>query len=188
PDNTHPASGVRSILATKVYQNASCRFRDGCARRVHEGSHHGDATIPTATGGITMHATLDHRLPAASFGAVARTSRAAVITGRALSGLAIAFLLFDALAKVFLLQPVVEGAEMLGYPPTSMIPLGVILLLSTLLYAAPRTAVLGAILLTGYLGGAVATHVRILDPLFSHILFPVYLGAFIWGGLLLRDA
>lgn len=135
-----------------------------------------------------MHATLDHRLPAASFGAVARTSRAAVITGRALSGLAIAFLLFDALAKVFLLQPVVEGAEMLGYPPTTMIPLGVILLLSTLLYAAPRTAVLGAILPTGYLGGAVATHVRILDPLFSHILFPVYLGAFIWGGLLLRDA
>src|SRR5690606_36005008 len=153
PAKTHPASGVRSILATKVYEDASCRFRDGCARRVHEGSHHGDATIPTATGGITMHPTLDHRLPAASFGAVARTSRAAVITGRALSGLAIAFLLFDALAKVFLLQPVVEGAEMLGYPPTTMIPLGVILLLSTLLYAAPRTAVLGAILLTGYLGG-----------------------------------
>lgn len=117
-----------------------------------------------------MHATLDHRLPAASFGAVARTSRAAVITGRALSGLAIAFLLFDALAKVFLLQPVVEGAEMLGYPPTTMIPLGVILLLSTLLYAAPRTAVLGAILLTGYLGGAVATRA---DPGSTVLAYPV---------------
>ena len=66
-------------------------------------------------------------------------------------------------------------------------PLGVVLLISTLLYAYPRTSILGAILLTGYLGGAVATHVRIGDPLFTHILFPVYLGVIAWGGLWFRD-
>ncbi len=136
-----------------------------------------------------MQSTLERTAPApAPFAVAVEAGRGARITGRVLSGLAIAFLAVDALAKVLMLQPVVEGAELLGYPPATMLPLGVTLLFSTLLYAAPRTAVLGAILLTGYLGGAVATHVRILDPLFSHVLFPVSLGAFIWGGLLLRDA
>jgi len=118
----------------------------------------------------------------------ATPGRAARITGRVLSGLAIAFLAADSIAKVLMVDAVLESAPLLGYPPETMFPLGVVLLISTLLYAAPRTAVFGAILLTGYLGGAVATHVRVLDPLFTHTLFPTYLGAFIWGGLLLRDA
>jgi len=82
---------------------------------------------------------------------------------------------------------VVEGTVHLGYSETVILPLGVILLACTLLYAFPKTSVLGAILLTGYLGGAVASHVRISDPLFTHVLFPVYLGILIWGGLYLRD-
>ena len=90
--------------------------------------------------------------------------------------------------KVLRVDAVLEAAPTLGYPPETMFPIGVTLLICTLLYAAPRTAVLGAILLTGYLGGAVATHVRVLNPLFSHSLFPTYFGALIWGGLLLRDA
>lgn len=114
--------------------------------------------------------------------------RPARITGRVLSGLAIAFLAMDSIAKVLRVDAVLEAAPTLGYPPETMFPIGVTLLVCTLLYAAPRTAVLGAILLTGYLGGAVATHVRVLNPLFSHALFPTYLGALIWGGLLLRDA
>ena len=77
---------------------------------------------------------------------------------------------------------VVEGTVTLGYPPSVIVPLGVILVAATVLYVYPRTAVLGAILLTGYLGGAVATHVRIGAPLFSHTLFPTYLGALLWGG------
>ena len=77
---------------------------------------------------------------------------------------------------------------LLGWPVSLAIPLGILLLSCLALYAIPRTAVLGAILLTGYLGGAVATHVRVADPLFSHVLFPVYVGAMLWGGLYLRDA
>jgi ABC-type transport system involved in cytochrome c biogenesis permease component len=75
----------------------------------------------------------------------------------------------------------------LGYPSELSLTLGIITLICVALYLVPRTAVLGAILLTGYLGGAVATHVRVGDPLFSHILFPVYIGILVWGGLYLRD-
>jgi ABC-type transport system involved in cytochrome c biogenesis permease component len=81
----------------------------------------------------------------------------------------------------------VEGTVKLGYSETVIVPLGIVLLTCTILYVIPRTSGLGAILLTGYLGGAVATHVRIGDPLFTHVLFPVYLGVLIWGGLYLRD-
>lgn len=118
----------------------------------------------------------------------AASGRAARITGRILSGLCIAFLGMDAIVKVLLIEPVRAAAPQLGYQPETMVPIGIALLVCTLLYAAPRTAVLGAILLTGYLGGAVATHVRVLHPLVTHALFPLYLGAFVWGGLLLRDA
>jgi hypothetical protein len=107
--------------------------------------------------------------------------------GRVISGLATLFLLLDGVAKLFRPAVVVEGTVALGYPESSIIPMGVVLIASTLLYAIPRTATLGAILLTGYLGGAVATHVRVGDPLFTHSLFPVYLGALIWLGLLLRE-
>jgi hypothetical protein len=107
--------------------------------------------------------------------------------GRVLSGLAVLFLLFDATLKFIKPQMVIDGTVNLGYPVSAITPLGVVLLTCTLLYVLPMTQVLGAILLTGYLGGAVATHVRHGDPLFSHILFPTYLGVFLWLGLYLRD-
>ncbi len=108
--------------------------------------------------------------------------------GHALSALPTLLLLFDGTAKVMRLAPVVEGTTKLGYSPDVVTPLGVVLIACTLLYAFPRTSMLGAILLTGYLGGAVATHVRTGDPLFSHALFPAYVAALIWGGLFLREA
>jgi len=108
--------------------------------------------------------------------------------GRALSAVAVAFLLFDSVGKVLEVAPVVAGTTQLGYPEGIVRTLGVILLLCVVVHLIPRASVLGAVLLTGYLGGAVATHVRVGDPLLTHVLFPVYVAAFIWGGLLLRDA
>jgi hypothetical protein len=104
------------------------------------------------------------------------------------SGLPALFLLVDSLGKFIRPAAVVEGTVQLGYSENTIIPLGIVLLISTLLYIIPRTSVLGAILLTGYLGGAVATHVRVGSPIFTHVLFPVYLGAMIWLGLYLRNA
>jgi ABC-type transport system involved in cytochrome c biogenesis permease component len=109
-------------------------------------------------------------------------------TGRVLSGLPIAFLLLDGVMKLVKPRVVVEATTQLGYPESVIFGLGIVLLTSTLLYAIPRTSFLGAILLTGYLGGAVATNLRVGNPLFSHILFPVYLGVMIWGGIFLRDS
>jgi len=108
--------------------------------------------------------------------------------GWVLCGLAIAFLLLDAAMKLLTLPNVLEAGSALGFEgkPVERL-LGGILLVCTLLYAMPRTAVLGAILLMAYLGGAVAVHLRVGSPLFSHTLFGVYLGAVIWGGLYLRD-
>jgi hypothetical protein len=114
-------------------------------------------------------------------------SRKALWTGRVLSGLAVLFLLADAAGKLLRPVQVVEGTTQLGWPASVILPLGIVQVVCLLLYLLPRTAVLGAILWTGYLGGAVATHVRIGNPLFSHILFPVYLGLLLWGGLWLRD-
>ncbi|MFL5262109.1 MAG: DoxX family protein [Anaeromyxobacteraceae bacterium] len=108
--------------------------------------------------------------------------------GRVVSGLVAAFLLFDAVLKLVKPPFVVEGTVKLGYPAEVIVPLGLVLLVSTLLYLAPRTAPFGAVLLTGYLGGAIATHVRVGDPLASHVLFPVYVAVMVWGGLWLRDA
>ena len=107
--------------------------------------------------------------------------------GRILSGLIVTFLLVDGVMKSMKARVAVEGTIQLGYPESVIVWLGIVLLACTLLYAIPRTSILGAILLTGYLGGAVATHVRVGDPLFSHAFFPVYLGVLLWGGLLLRD-
>ena len=107
--------------------------------------------------------------------------------GYILSGLPVLFLLVDAAGKFVKPAAVVEGTQQLGYSESVIIPLGVILLVSTITYLIPRTSILGAVLLTGYLGGAVATHVRVGSPLFSHILFPVYLGVMLWLGLYLRD-
>jgi len=117
----------------------------------------------------------------------APTSKAMLWTGRVLSGLAVLFLTFDAVLKLIKIPPVVEGFAKLGYPANLSVPIGIALLVSVVIYAIPRTSVFGAILLTGYLGGAVATHVRVGDPLFSHILFPTYVAALLWGGLYLRE-
>jgi DoxX-like family len=117
----------------------------------------------------------------------AATSTKGLWTGRVISALAVLFLLFDSILKLAKPAFVVEGTVKVGYPESSIIPLGITLFICTVLYAIPRTSILGAILLTGYLGGAVATHVRVSDPLFSHALFPVYLGILIWGGLFLRE-
>lgn len=122
-------------------------------------------------------------------GSTSRASRlgAQRWAGRVLSGLAVVFLLFDALMKVLRAEPAVEGTVQLGYPESVVAGIGLVLLVCLALHLIPRTAVLGAILLTGYLGGAVATHVRLLNPLFSHTLFPVYVGVLVWLGLALRD-
>jgi DoxX-like protein len=114
-------------------------------------------------------------------------SKRALWAGRIISALPVLFLLMDGVMKLVKPAIVVETTVKLGYPEKAIIPLGIVLLVSTILYSIPRTSVLGAILLTGYLGGAVATHVRVGDPLFTHALFPVYLGLLIWGGLWLRD-
>ncbi len=114
-------------------------------------------------------------------------SRKRLWAGRIVSALPALFLFADAIMKLVKPPVVVQGTVKLGYPESVILGLGIVLLLSTLLYVIPRTSVLGAILLTGYLGGAVATHVRVGDPLFSHVLFPVYVGVMIWGGLFLRE-
>lgn len=116
-------------------------------------------------------------------------SKKTLWTGHVLSGLAALFLLFDGIFKLLrpTPAPVVDAFNQLGYPPTLAVNIGLLLLACAVLYVIPRTAVLGAILLTGYLGGAVATNVRVGNPLFSHILFPVYMGLFVWGGLYFRE-
>jgi hypothetical protein len=108
-------------------------------------------------------------------------------TGWALSALVILFMIMDLTMKFMALPIVISTTEGLGWPGSSVTPLAIILLVSTALYAYPKTSVLGAVLLTGYLGGAVASHMRIGSPLFSHILFGVYLGVFAWAGLYLRS-
>ena len=110
--------------------------------------------------------------------------------GRGLSGAVIGFMLLDGLMKLPPFPVVTEAMGQLGFFATPELArgLGLLGLLCTALYAWPRTAVLGAILLTGYFGGAMATHLRAGSPLFTHVLFPTYVAAFVWGGLLLRDA
>ena len=116
-------------------------------------------------------------------------SRTALWTGRVLSGIAVLFLIFDGAIKLVPIQPVTDSLRELGYPATDSFArfLGVVTLLCTALYAWPRTALLGAVLLTGIMGGAIASHLRLGDPLFSHTLFGVYLGLLFWVGLWLRD-
>lgn len=108
-------------------------------------------------------------------------------TGWGMTGLMIAFLLFDGISKVMLAGFAVEATTKIGYPLDVIRPLGFIGLACTVLYAIPRTSIMGAILLTGYLGGAIASKVRIEDPTFSSVLFGIYFGFLVWGGLYLRD-
>jgi hypothetical protein len=117
----------------------------------------------------------------------APVSKGRLWAGRIMSALPVLFLLMDGVMKLMKPEFVVKATIQLGYPESVIFGLGIVVLVCVILYVIPRTAVLGAILLTGYLGGAVATHVRVGDPLFSHALFPVYFAILLWGGLYLRD-
>ena len=119
----------------------------------------------------------------------APVSKPARWLGRVLSGLVIAFMLFDGAIKLVPWPIVTETMDRIGYGSSETLArsLGLITIVCTVLYAIPPTSILGAILLTGYLGGAMASHVRIDSPLFSHTLFGLYLGLMVWGGLWLRD-
>ena len=122
-------------------------------------------------------------------GSNASISKVARWTGSAMSSLVVLFLLFDGAIKLLPLQVVTETMDKMGYGAGDGLArgLGLITIVCTVLYALPPTSILGAVLLTGYLGGAIASHVRIDSPLFSHTLFGLYLGLMVWGGLWLRD-
>ena len=123
----------------------------------------------------------------ATYPAASSISTKRLWTGRVLSALAAIFLLFDGIIHILKITPVVEAFAQLGYPVGTSRALGVIEIICVILYLIPRTSVLGAILLTGYLGGAIATQVRVGAPLISTTLFPIYVALFVWGGLYLRD-
>ncbi len=109
------------------------------------------------------------------------------IAGYVLTSLVALFLAFDTVMKVLTLAPAVQGTTELGYPAGAVFRIGVIELTCLVLYLVPRTSVLGALLLTGYLGGAIATHVRVGSPLVLYTLFPIYVALMVWGGLYLRE-
>jgi hypothetical protein len=140
-------------------------------------------------GDTTMTTMTLNELPFSSFStplAVA-PSKARRWAGRVLTGIPVLFLVFDCIIK-FVCPPMVVAANaQLGYQPGVVFPLGLVLATCLAVYLIPRTAIVGAVLLTGYLGGAIATHVRVGDPLFSHVLFPIYVAVLLWGGLYLRD-
>jgi hypothetical protein len=135
-----------------------------------------ETRVPLMRRGVTQ---LDTQPPA--------VSEKALWAARALSGIAILFLTFDASVKLLKPPFAIEATTQLGYPESIIITLGLIQVACLIAYVIPRTSVLGAIMWTGYLGGAVATHVRVGSPLFSHTLFPVYVAALLWLGLWLRD-
>ncbi len=137
-----------------------------------------------------MSATLVDSAPLAAPLAARAVGRAAAVrwASRALSGAAVLFLAGDAVGKLVAPAEVVRGTVELGWGAHHLATLGLIELACLVLYLVPRTAVLGAVLWTGYFGGAVATHLRVDNPLPSHTLFPIYVAALVWGGLYLRDA
>jgi hypothetical protein len=143
------------------------------------------ATTETAMEAITQRGILNVNSIERA-GAVS-SSRKAQWAGRLMSGLAILFLAFDTLGKVLGLAPVIQGTTELGYAESAVFTLGLIELVCVVLYVIPRTSVLGAILLTGWFGGAIATHLRLGSPLFSHTLFPIYVALLVWGGLSLSS-
>jgi DoxX-like protein len=114
-------------------------------------------------------------------------SKKVLWTGRIFGGLATAFMTFDAVIHLMKPAPVVEAFGKLGFPLRLAVPLGIIELVWVLLYVVPRTSILGAILLTGYLGGAIAIQLPTGNSLFGEVLFPVYIGVIIWGAIYLRD-
>ncbi|HTA21728.1 MAG TPA: DoxX family protein [Polyangia bacterium] len=144
--------------------------------------------IPMSTIAMTRDDSYDGLVLPSRITTAARPSRRRLWTGRVLSGLVVAFLLFDAAMKVVRLPVVVEASRQVGFSEASTFGIGVVLLACVITYLVPRLSLMGAVLLTGYLGGAVATNVRIGAPLLSHTLFPLYVAALVWGGLYLRDA
>ena len=116
-----------------------------------------------------------------------KTSKTQLWIGRIMSGLVIAFMLFDAIIKFIKPEMVIQTTSQLGYKEHHIIVMGLCALIPTILYAIPRTSIFGAVLLTGHLGGAIATHLRVDNPLFGFTLFPVYIGILMWGGIWLRD-
>lgn len=117
----------------------------------------------------------------------AAPSKARLWTGRILTILTTLFMLFDGTMKLFQPLPVTKAMTQLGFPSHLSVPIGVILLICTALYALPSTSVLGSVLLTGYLGGAVVSQLRIGAPLFSTALFPIYFAVLLWAGIYLRE-
>ena len=109
------------------------------------------------------------------------------IAGYVVTTIAALFLTFDTVLKVLRLGPAVKATTDLGYPASTVLPIGIVELVCLALYLVPQTSVLGALMLTGYLGGAIATHVRAASPLFSHTLFPLYVALLLWGALYLRE-
>ena len=132
-----------------------------------------------------MSATVLQSIPSA---ASSRRASKSVIAGRVITGIALAFMTFDVTMKLAMVKEAVEGTVQLGFNASVILPLGLIQLACLVLYVIPRTAPMGATLLTAYLGGAVAIHVQLGNPVFSHMLFPVYVAVLLWGGLFLRDA
>lgn len=126
--------------------------------------------------------TFPENMPAAT-----TPSKASLWAGRVMWTLGILFLSFDAAIKLMRSAEALDGTLELGYPATVVLPLGILQILLLGIYVYPRTAILGAVLWTGYLGGAIATHVRMENPLFSHVLFPVYVAVLLWGPLWLRS-
>jgi hypothetical protein len=114
-------------------------------------------------------------------------SKGRLWTGRIMSGFIVLFMLFDSIIHFIKIEPVVQSFAQLGFPIGLSSTIAIIQFICIVLYVIPRTSVLGAVLFTGYLGGAVVTLMRAGEPLFSHVLFPVYFGIILWGGLFLRN-
>jgi hypothetical protein len=137
--------------------------------------------------GMSIQRSVDRRLVMKTLARAVPLTNTRLWTSRALRGLAVLFLIFDGIMKLVKPEPVMEAFARLGLPQHTSVGIGLLLLTCTALYVVPRTAIVGAVLLTGYLGGAVAIHVRAGDPLFP-VVFPILFGALAWGGLALVDA
>jgi uncharacterized membrane protein YphA (DoxX/SURF4 family) len=145
-------------------------------------------TNVSAVATATWNEELINQIPARAERSVVRSNaRTTLWTGRILSGIPVLFLIFDGVMKLFNVAPVMEAQNQLGLPGSLTLTIGMLELACVLLYAIPRSSIFGAILLTGYLGGAVAIQLRVGNPLFSHLLFPTYVGGLLWAGLYLRD-
>jgi hypothetical protein len=136
---------------------------------------------------LTAVASSEVRLPSTSLGPGKPDTTYALWTGRFLSGFAVLFLVFDITIKLLQGPAAQDATSALGIPMDMLVTISLIEIACLIVYLVPRTSILGAILWTGYLGGAIATHLRVGNPLFSHILFPTYVAALLWGGLWLRD-